>query len=174
MNTIKIIVGLGNPGKQYQYTRHNIGFLVVDALAEKYGGTWRKKDEKEMADVTINGQQIILVKPQTFMNNSGKVIPALLGQKNKVENLLVVHDELEKPFGSVTEKQGGSHKGHNGLRSMIQYCGPDFLRIRCGVGRPFNKEEVPAYVLMPFQEDHQEVERMINSAVDLITTLLQS
>lgn len=174
MKNIKIIIGLGNPGKKYERTRHNIGFLVVNGLAKRYSGVWNKKDEKEVADILVEGKPVQLVKPQTFMNNSGKVIPSLLKNGNTIENLLVVHDELEKPFGSVTEKQGGSHKGHNGLRSLIQYCGADFMRIRCGIGRPNNKEDVPDYVLEPFKEEHHAVEQMIDTAVDHIIALLSS
>ena len=116
---IKVIIGLGNPGTKYQRTRHNIGFLILDALAEKYNASWHTKDNREVAEIEINGKKIILIKPQTFMNSSGKIIPSLLKQGVKPENILVVHDELEKPFGKVELKIGGSHRGHNGLRSII-------------------------------------------------------
>src|SRR5579871_5224866 len=98
---IKIIVGLGNPGRQFHYTRHNIGFLVLDALADKYGVSWQAKGDKEVAEIVVHDKKIMLVKPQTFMNNSGKVVPGLLKHGVTVENLLVVHDELEKTFGVV-------------------------------------------------------------------------
>src|SRR5579872_2341140 len=100
-NKIKAIIGLGNPGKQFHYTRHNIGFLVLDTLAESEHATWKEKENQEIAEIHVNGQKIILIKPQTFMNNSGKVIPSLLKQGIKAENILVVHDELEKPFGKI-------------------------------------------------------------------------
>src|SRR5579864_8332080 len=129
-NKIKIIVGLGNPGRQYHRNRHNIGFLVLDALAEKHGAAWQQKKDMEVADINHNGETILLVKPQTYMNSSGRVIPQLLKQGLKAENLLVVHDELEKPFGKVEVRQGGSHRGHNGLRSIIEFCGADFMRVR--------------------------------------------
>src|SRR5436189_6443097 len=96
---IKIIIDLGNPGKQYQYTRHNAGFLVIDELAEKHNAHWEQKKDMEVAEIVINDEKILLIKPQTFMNNSGKVIPLLLKQGIRVENLLVIHDELEKAFG---------------------------------------------------------------------------
>ena len=174
MNKIKIIVGLGNPGSKYQKTRHNIGFLVLDALADKYKGSWQKNGNREIAQVMINNEKIIIVKPQTFMNNSGVVIPSLLKQGLAVDNILVVHDELEKPFGIVEIKTGGSHRGHNGLRSIIAACGADFARLRCGIGRPERKEDVPDYVLSNFSEKVFDVESMINHAVEIIEDLIKS
>jgi PTH1 family peptidyl-tRNA hydrolase len=164
---IKIIIGLGNPGPKFHYNRHNIGFLVVDALAEKHHASWEKKSNYEMAEIEINGEKIILVKPQTFMNDSGKVIPSLLKQGISVQNLLVVHDELEKPFGKVEFKTGGSHKGHNGLRSIIGACGTDFHRLRFGIGRPENREDVPNYVLTNFSKN-ENIEPLIDQAIQII------
>jgi peptidyl-tRNA hydrolase, PTH1 family len=166
-NKIKIIIGLGNPGKQYEHTRHNVGFLVLDALAEKHNASWQKKADRETTDIEINGEKVTLVKPQTFMNSSGKVIPSLLKQGIKAENLLVVHDELEKAFGKLELKMGGGHRGHNGLRSIMEFCGPDFMRLRFGVGRPETKEEVAQYVLSNF-ENFSELETLINKAVNMI------
>jgi PTH1 family peptidyl-tRNA hydrolase len=170
--TIKVIVGLGNPGSKYHFTRHNIGFLVVDALVEKYNGMWQTKGNAEVAEIICNNQKIIVVKPQTFMNNSGKVVPGLIKQGLKAVNLLVVHDELEKAFGTVNFRFGGSHRGHNGLRSIIEFCGADFARIRCGIGRPEHKEDVADYVLANFSEPATSVELMINSAVKECEALL--
>jgi len=167
-NKIKIIIGLGNPGKQYERTRHNIGFLILDALAKKYDALWQKKNNQEVAEVEINDNKIILIKPQTFMNSSGKIIPSLLKQGIKAENLLVVHDELEKPFGKIEFRTGGSHRGHNGLRSIMEFCGPDFIRLRFGIGRPENKEEVTQYVLSNFFEPWASVELLIDKAVIMI------
>lgn len=167
-NTIKIIMGLGNPGKQYEHTRHNIGFLVLDALAEKHNASWQKKADRETAEFEVNGEKITLVKPQTFMNSSGKVIPSLLKQGIKAENLLVVHDELEKPFGKIEFRTGGSHRGHNGLRSIIEFCGPDFMRLRFGVDRPENREEVAQYVLSNFPVKFSDLQDLINKSVNMI------
>lgn len=164
---IKIIIGLGNPGTKYHHTRHNIGFLVLDALAEKHHTSWQKKPDREIAEIEINGEKIILVKPQTFMNSSGKVIPSLLKQGITTNNLLVVHDELEKPFGKIEFKTGGSHRGHNGLRSIMEHCGADFHRLRCGIGRPENKEDVPDYVLSNFSH-HEDIAPVIDTAVVMI------
>lgn len=172
-NKIKIIIGLGNPGKQYHFTRHNIGFLVLDALADKHGAVWQKKGEKEVAEISVDGEKITLVKPQTFMNTSGKVLPALLKQGATIENVLVVHDELEKPFGFVELKVGGSHRGHNGLRSLMQIGGADFTRLRCGISRPHNKEDVAEYVLSNFSESADKVEEIIEKAVAVIEDALR-
>jgi peptidyl-tRNA hydrolase, PTH1 family len=170
-NKIKIIIGLGNPGKQYHYNRHNIGFLIVDALAATHHASWHKKGDYEYAEIEVNDEKITLVKPQTFMNSSGKVIPSLLKQGIKAENVLVVHDELEKPFGKIEFRTGGSHRGHNGLRSIMEFCGPDFMRLRFGIGRPEHKEEVANYVLSNF-DNFDELEKLIDKAVNMIQEIL--
>ena len=164
---IKIIIGLGNPGPKYQYTRHNIGFLVLDALAEKHHASWQNKADRHTAEIEINGEKVLLVKPQTFMNNSGKVIPSLLKQGLTANNLLVVHDELEKPFGKIEFKTGGGHRGHNGLRSIMEFCGADFHRLRYGIGRPERKEEVADYVLDNFAAS-EDIEPGIEQSVKII------
>lgn len=172
-SSIKAIIGLGNPGHQYAYTRHNIGFQVVDALAEKYNGTWQTQHNFEKATITINNHKILLVKPQTYMNKSGEVIPYLKKQGINPDNILVVHDELEKLFGKISIKQGGSARGHNGLRSLIQHMGPDFYRVRIGISRPQEREHVSQYVLDIFSEPRQEVENCIFSAVTSIEKFIQ-
>lgn len=169
---IKIIIGLGNPGTKYHHNRHNIGFLVLDALAAKHSASWQKKTDREVAEIEINGEKITLVKPQTFMNSSGKVIPSLLKQGITANNLLVVHDELEKPFGKVEIKTGGSHRGHNGLRSIMEQCGADFHRLRFGIGRPENKDDVPHYVLSNFSKN-ENIETIIDTAIAMIEKTLQ-
>lgn len=171
-NTIKIVIGLGNPGPQYHYTRHNIGFLILDALAKSEHASWQKKTDREIAEITLNNHSITLIKPLTFMNDSGKIIPSLLKKGIKAENILVVHDELEKPFGKIEFKTGGGHRGHNGLRSIMQFCGPDFVRLRCGIGRPEHKEDVADYVLNNFSENPTDLEKMIDTAVEMIIAYL--
>ena len=170
----KVIIGLGNPGAKYYATRHNIGFRVVDALVASAGGQWKTKGELEIATIMLNDKQVQVIKPQTFMNDSGRAIPALLKAGITADQLVVVHDELEKPFGTVTVKSGGSHKGHNGLRSIITACGPDFLRVRCGIGRPDDKNEVPDFVLSHFKEGTHQVQEMIDKAVIEIEKLFYS
>ena len=170
MAPITIIIGLGNPGKQYQRTRHNIGFLVADALVEKHGGSWEHKKDMDVANIVIGGKNMSVIKPQTFMNSSGRVIPQVVKQNNKVENVLVIHDELEKAFGKLDFKTGGSHRGHNGLRSIIEACGPNFMRLRFGVGRPDNKEDVSDYVLSNFDQK-EDIEPLIDQAVSMVESL---
>lgn len=165
---IKAIIGLGNPGPKFSKTRHNIGFRVVDALAEKYGGHWQTQGNKEVAEVTINDKKVLLIKPLTFMNNSGEIIAALTKKGMKADEILVVHDELELPFGEVKKKTGGSAKGHNGLKSIISYLGDMFHRIRVGIGRPLSREAVPDYVLEIFKETDEDIAGLIFDSVDEI------
>lgn len=169
---IKAIIGLGNPGSKYEYTRHNIGFRVLDALADAYHLSWQTKDNAQVTILTKNDKRIILIKPQTYMNDSGKVIPSLLKQGIKAENILVVHDELEQPFGVLKMRLGGSARGHNGLKSIIAACGDQFVRLRFGIGRPVVKEEVPQYVLEKFKESSDQIDQYIAQAITIIEQLL--
>ena len=134
---------MGNPGRSYERTRHNVGFLVADELARRHGGSWRKRKKAEAAPITLGLQDVTLLKPTTFMNNSGS---ALAGH-NRAEDLIVVHDDLDLPEGDVRVKVGGGAGGHNGLRSVIGRYGPDFVRVRVGVGRPPPGMGVTDYVL---------------------------
>lgn len=172
---IKVILGLGNPGPKFFKTRHNIGFRIIDALAQKYGGHWRTQGDqvslKEIAEISFHRKNVFLIKPQTFMNNSGQALISLAKQGIRPENILVVHDELELPFGQLKIKTGGSAKGHNGLKSIITYVGDAFHRLRCGVGRPAEREKVPDYVLENFTESLADVDNMIDRAVQEIEKL---
>lgn len=171
-NTIKAVIGLGNPGQKFAYNRHNIGFMVVDHLANQAQAPWQERENLLHTTIEIAGKPILLVKPQTFMNSSGEVIPWIFKKHIKAQELLVVHDELDFPFGKVACKCGGSARGHNGLRSLIEQAGSsDFCRIRCGIGRPETKEEVSSYVLSDFTQDPPAVEAMIIKAATLITEL---
>ena len=126
-----VVVGLGNPGRSYERTRHNAGYLVVDELARRHGGSWRRKKKAESADVAVGPKNVTLLKPTTFMNLSGSAIAG-----HRAENLILVHDDLDLDPGTVRVKVGGGAGGHNGLRSTIQNVGPDFVRVRIGIGRP--------------------------------------
>lgn len=168
---IKAIIGLGNPGARFDNTRHNIGFAVVDELARAHGGSWRMKDNMELSEIRIGENPILLIKPQTFMNSSGQVIPALTKKGITPENILVVHDELELPFGDLKFKEGGGHKGHNGLRSIIDAGAQACQRLRFGIGRPAEKSEVSDYVLMRFTEPRDVVHTEIDKAVRMIEGL---
>jgi PTH1 family peptidyl-tRNA hydrolase len=169
---IKAIVGLGNPGPAYCNTRHNIGFLIVDALADQQYGSWQKKENMELCSVTINDQKILLIKPQTFMNSSGQVLSYLKKQGVEQENILVVHDELELPFGQIKLKFDGSAKGHNGLKSIIAHGGSNFLRLRFGIDRPADRNDVPDYVLAKFKEQQSLIDEKIDEACQIITQYL--
>ncbi|CAN5553325.1 aminoacyl-tRNA hydrolase [soil metagenome] len=137
-----VIVGLGNPGRSYERTRHNIGFLVADELSIRYGDEWRKKKRSYETPINIGALPATLVKPQTFMNNSGQAVG---GQQ--VRKLVVIHDDLDLPEGDVRVKVGGGAGGHNGLRSIIGQLGNDFVRVRIGIGRPPEGMTVTDYVL---------------------------
>lgn len=167
----KVIIGLGNPGKNYERTRHNIGFLVLDELNKTVGGDWRQKDTMEISEISINNNKVLLIKPQTFMNKSGLIVPFLTKQGIKPEDMLVVHDELEFPFGKIALKFGGSARGHNGLRSIIAAASDQFARLRFGIGRPERKEDVGDYVLQNFSENSDDLNKLILQAVDIILSL---
>lgn len=171
---IRAIIGLGNPGTTYYYTRHSIGFRVIDELARVAQATWRSRDTMEYAEAFIDGNPVLLVKPTTFMNSSGAVIPALAKQGIKADALLVIHDELEQPFGKLTVKLGGSARGHNGLRSLIASCGDGFTRLRCGIGRPEDKSDVATYVLQRFAESEDQVDSMVTAAVTKLIELVKT
>lgn len=171
---IKAIIGLGNPGPKYMRMRHNVGFRVVDRVAENVGAAWREKENMELAEVNLEGKKIFLIKPQTYMNNSGEVIPFLSKQGIKTENILVVHDDIEIKFGEVKFKTGGSAKGHNGLKSLIAYSGDGFHRVRVGVGRPGDREEVPNYVLRNFSESEDEVNELIYNATQMVMEAIKN
>lgn len=135
-------MGLGNPGRSYERTRHNVGFLVADELTRRHGGSWRAKKKAEAAPIGFGLKNVTLLKPTTYMNNSGA---ALAGYT--VEGLIVVHDDLDLPAGDVRVKVGGGAGGHNGLRSLVQHLGNDFVRVRIGIGRPPVGVTVTDYVL---------------------------
>ena len=171
---IKAIIGLGNPGPTYAFTRHNIGFLIVDALAEQNMGSWQSKENMQLCSINLHDHKILLVKPMTYMNNSGQVLGYLKKQGIEQENILVVHDELELPFGINKLKFDGSAKGHNGLKSIMAHGGSNFLRLRFGIDRPADRNQVPDYVLAKFQEPKQLLEEKIMDACKLISDYLKS
>ena len=157
---MKIIVGLGNPGGKYARTRHNAGFMVVDELAAGLGvGGTQEKHHALIGRVRIDSQEAVLVKPQTFMNESGRAVGSILrGSYAGIADLIVIHDELDLPLGTVRVKIGGGHGGHNGLRSLIEHLGsPDFIRIRIGIGRPDPGWEPADFVLSPFRPEEREL-----------------
>jgi PTH1 family peptidyl-tRNA hydrolase len=147
---MKAIVGLGNPGREYELTRHNAGFLVVDALLEESGGTWSTTRFNGLsARITVDRETVLLAKPMTYMNRSGHFISSLLHYfRVEVEDLLVVHDEMDLPTGRIRLTRGGGSAGHRGVDSTIEQLGSrGFARLRVGVGKPTSKEQVVGHVL---------------------------
>jgi PTH1 family peptidyl-tRNA hydrolase len=170
---IKALVGLGNPGPTFFYTPHNIGFLILDKIAEMHDAHWQEDHNMLFAAVTINDKKLLLIKPQTFMNNSGEVLKYLNKRGIKQDNLFVIHDEIDFPFGKVSIKVGGSARGHNGLRSLIAHGGDNFLRLRCGVGRPNDPAEVGNFVTKKFKESSQEVDDLIDKSIKIILEIIE-
>ncbi len=152
-----LIAGLGNPGSKYSLNRHNIGFMVLDSLAETYtDGKWRKKFHGQIIECSHEGRKILLLKPQTFMNKSGLSVGEVVKfYKISPLQVMVFHDEIDLAPGKVRVKTGGGHAGHNGLKSIIDHIGPDFVRIRIGVGHPGSKELVHNHVLSNFSKKEQ-------------------
>ncbi len=152
----RIIVGLGNPGKQYADNRHNVGFHVVDKLAEKYGLKFNKMLNRGIAAIgDIEGRRVVLLKPQTFMNESGVCVsPTFKFYKTDPSNLLIIYDELDIPFAQLRLRKSGSAGGHNGMRSIIsKIVTQDFPRLRVGIGRPPGRKEAATHVLEDFTRD---------------------
>jgi PTH1 family peptidyl-tRNA hydrolase len=163
---LAIIVGLGNPGPEHRLTRHNAGFWFVDALARALGAQFRShaRYHGEICRVPLDGRDVVLLKPQTYMNRSGLSVRALLDYvKAPSGELLVVHDELDLPPGTARLKLGGGHGGHNGLRDIITHCGADFWRLRLGIGHPGDRSQVIDYVL---QRAAPADEEALLSAID--------
>lgn len=149
---MRLFVGLGNPGANYARHRHNIGFMAVDRIAEDHGfPPFRSKFHAGVAEGRLGENKIVLLKPETFMNNSGQSVgEALRFYKLAPNDVVVFHDEIDLAPGKLKTKSGGGHAGHNGLRSIHQNIGPDYARVRMGVGHPGHKDKVPAYVLHDF------------------------
>ena len=154
---MKLYVGLGNPGENHSKNRHNIGFMVVDAIVNRYSGTpWKKKFQGLVSEVTLNREKLIFLKPSTFMNLSGQsVSDASRFFKLPSTEICVFHDELDLPFLKIKTKIGGGHAGHNGLRSVQQHLGPDYFRVRLGIGHPGDKAKVASYVLSNFSKNNE-------------------
>ena len=176
-NKIKMIVGLGNPGSEYEQTRHNAGFWFIDELAWQYKATLKeeKKFFGSVARISISGSDLWLLKPSTFMNRSGQAVAALAQfYKIKPEEILVVHDELDIPCGRIKFKLGGGNGGHNGLKDIQARLGtPDFYRLRLGIDHPGDRNLVVGYVLnKPSPEHRQQIDEAINKSLKAVPMLL--
>lgn len=175
---LQLVVGLGNPGPQYEHTRHNAGFWLVDELARHYGGHFRPdtKFGGEIAEISLTGQRLWLLKPMTFMNRSGQAVARLVNfYKIPPAAILVAHDELDLPPGTIRLKRAGGHGGHNGLRDIIAQLGnKDFLRLRIGIGHPGDSKEVVGYVLRRAPQDEQQlINRSLQDAVHEFPRLVE-
>jgi PTH1 family peptidyl-tRNA hydrolase len=169
-----LVVGLGNPGRDYAANRHNVGWMVVDELARRHGGSWRSKFTGQLAEIRLEGHKLALLKPETYMNDSGKAVGAAVRFfKLDPDAVLVVHDEGDFDLGRLQLRLGGGAGGHNGLRSIAQHLRtPDFMRLRVGVGRPERGDPRPLadYVLSDF-EPHQDAEDIVTRAADAVEAL---
>jgi PTH1 family peptidyl-tRNA hydrolase len=169
-----LVVGLGNPGREYVRNRHNVGHLVVEELARRHAASWKSKFSGQLADVRIDDHKVALLKPETYMNDSGRSVKAAAQfYKLEPDAILVVHDESDLDPGRLQARLGGGLAGHNGLRSVAQHLGtPDFLRLRVGVGRPGrgDRRDLADYVLSDF-EPHEDAEALVRRAADAVETL---
>ena len=155
---MQIFVGLGNPGANYAGNRHNIGFMELDRIASDHGfGPWRSKFQGVISEGRFGSDRVVLLKPETFMNLSGQSVAAAMKfYKSEVADVTVFHDELDLAPGKCRFKTGGGHAGHNGLRSIHQHIGPDYNRVRIGIGHPGHKDAVAGYVLRDFAKADQD------------------
>ncbi len=175
--TLQLVVGLGNPGDQYASTRHNAGQWWVDAICQAWQGQWQlqKKLQALLATIEIDGQRYFLMKPATYMNLSGQAVH-LVKQYYQIptKQILIAHDEIDLPVGTIKLKWGGGHGGHNGLRHIIQVAkSPDFYRLRIGVDHPGHKHLVESYVLSkPSGAQQQQLQHALNDTLALIPALL--
>jgi len=169
-----LISGLGNPGDKYKNTRHNIGFLVIDKITKNLSTT--NINNSNFQAIVQKNLSNLYVKPQTFMNLSGESILSIVEYYNiPNENIIVVHDDLDLPFGTVKFKIGGGHGGHNGLRSIDSHIGKDYIRVRIGIGKPQNKGDVANYVLSDFSnEEFLQLDEIIKHVINSIEALQKS
>ena len=174
---MKLVVGLGNPGKQYEKTKHNIGFMVVDAIADSVPHTpWREKQRAEVCSITVAGEKVLLVKPQTFMNVSGESVgPLMRYYKIDPSDVYCIYDDMDLPIGKLRIRPNGSSGGHNGIKSLISHIGTEnFPRFRVGIGRPLPQWTVIDHVLAPFSEESQEkVQKGIKDTVKAVLGTLE-
>ena len=171
-----LVAGLGNPGREYATTRHNAGWMVLDELARRQGGSWRSKFSGQLAEIRLDGARLALVKPETYMNESGRSIAAAARFfKTAADSVLVVHDDVDLEEGRLQARLGGGLGGHNGLRSIAQALGTqEFLRLRVGVGRPGrgDRRSVADYVLASF-EPETDVDALVARSADAVETVVR-
>lgn len=163
---MRLLVGLGNPGSDYAKNRHNIGFMAVDNIVYRHSfAPFRSKFQGQLCEGKIAGQKVLILKPTTYMNESGKAVQAAMAfYKLPLEDIIVFHDEMDLAAGKIRMKTGGGHAGHNGIRSIQSHIGAGFQRVRLGVGHPGDKEKVVGHVLKDFSKaDQQWLDKMIEA-----------
>ena len=175
---LKLIVGLGNPGREYARARHNVGWWFVDALSEQHRGSWRKQSgqQAELSRIAIDDHELWLLKPTAYMNRSGAPVAATANFYRMLpEQILIVHDDIDLSPGVARLKQAGGHGGHNGLRDVIAHVGADFWRLRLGVGHPGSKELVIDAVLdRPTAAEETLIQDALSRSLEVLPQLLQA
>ena len=172
----RLVIGLGNPGPEYAATRHNAGFMVVDLLADTLGAAyWKDEAGAKTAKVRFGDGDLVLAKPQAFMNVSGKSVKRLLARYAvPVEEVIVVHDDLDLPAGAVRAKKAGGHGGHNGLRSLHDAVGDAYLRVRVGIGRPPGRMDPADFVLEPLRGERlEQLREAVPTAAQVVVDVLE-
>jgi len=171
-----LVVGLGNPGPDYERTRHNIGFRVADELARRLGASFkRSKHQALVAEARDGDERLLLAKPQTFMNESGRAVAALTRYyRVPLDRVIVVHDELDLPLGVVRVKLGGGAAGHNGVSDVVSAIGPEFARVRIGIGRPPGRKDPVDFVLEPFpKREEAEAPQIVDLGADAVLAIVR-
>ena len=173
---MRLLVGLGNPGSDYAKNRHNIGFMAVDNIVYRHSfAPFRSKFQGQLCEGKIAGQKVLILKPTTYMNESGKAVQAAMAfYKLPLEDIIVFHDEMDLAAGKIRMKTGGGHAGHNGIRSIQSHIGAGFQRVRLGVGHPGDKEKVVGHVLKDFSKaDQQWLDKMIEAIGENVDLLIK-
>ena len=172
---MKLLVGLGNPGSDYAYTRHNMGFQAVDAIVRRFSfKDWKKDCKGLIAKGEIEGEKVVILKPETFMNLSGEaVLAAMSFFKIKPIDVIVFHDEMALPVGKVKVKTGGSAAGHNGIKNIDSHIGPDYMRVRIGVDQDRSEDTVDYVLGVPSKEDQEVLAAVMDKIAENVPLLLQ-
>lgn len=173
---MKVIIGLGNPGKKYEGTRHNIGFMAVDLFLKKYSSVVeRDKFQSKFMEINVQGEKVYLLKPQTYMNLSGNAVAELINfyKIDAKTEMLVIYDDKDLPLGKIRFREKGSSGGHNGIKSIISHVGQDFCRVKCGIGS--TEGNVVDFVIGDFQKaEKEEVQEMLETVSSLIEDWIQN
>ncbi|MGL5051933.1 MAG: aminoacyl-tRNA hydrolase [Fusobacteriaceae bacterium] len=168
---MKLIVGLGNPGTKYEKTRHNIGFEIIDLLAKELRTPpFKDKFQGSLSEISLNGEKILFLKPQTYMNLSGDSVSAIIKfYKIEKKDILIIFDDMDLPLGKIRFKTSGSAGGHNGIKSIISHIGQDFSRVKCGIGKAISRDENIDFVLGRFSKEEQLLVDEMSKAIILCT-----